>query len=279
MTLEEFKQQFDSFDEQPLAKGGQKLVFKARHPKYGDVVVKILDSYDERSIREINIVKDNDFNHVPKIYDVVDVNVNGGDTKVIIEQLVDGIGLRQIIDSGKTYTLKEAVDFLEQSLNFINQISEKNIIHRDIKPENIIVADNGELFFLDFGIARILGATSITETNQGGPNTPGYSAPEQFTGQKDRLDTRADLFSIGVVTYELITGKNPFRENAVGVYEILNNTITITPVQHQLKGDKQSSFMGLVAALMSKQIFPRPKNAQQALEWLDKAKTTFAEGD
>ena len=276
LTFDEFKNGFDKFSVNPLAAGGQKVVYKASHPLYGEVVVKILKEKDARTGREIQIVRANDFRAVPKIYDVVDIEYQGGCTEAIVEQLIEGEGLREIIDSGKRYSLYEAADFLQKSLEFLVEISDKRIVHRDIKPENIIMVGNNPVF-LDFGIARVLDARSLTRTGQMGPNTPGYAAPEQFNGMKDKIDGRADLFSIGVVTYELITGKNPFIENAINAYQIYNNTVTITPVSHHIPGDTQHQFMGLLNSLMSKQLAARPRNARQALDWLASARGTFSE--
>lgn len=280
MNFDEFKTQFDSFDDRPFARGGQKEVYGAKHSIYGDVVVKILEHCDERANREISIVSENSFEHVPQIFGFSSLEYRGGVVGVIVEQRIRGVGLRDVIRSGKRYELPEIVDFLEQALSFIGQISEKGIVHRDIKPENIIIANDGQLYFLDFGIARLLDATSITATNQGGPFTPGYAAPEVMRGQREKIDTRADLFSVGVVAYELITGENPFTRRANGnPFNIYMNTITITPVQHRILGDSQSQLMGLISALMSKTLFMRPKDAKQASSWLDSAKTTFRNGD
>ena len=276
LSFDDFKNGFDEFSANPLAAGGQKVVYRASHPLHGKVVVKILREKDARADREIQIVRDNNFKAVPKIFDVVDIEYQGGNTEAIIEQFIEGKSLRGIIDSGKRYDLYEAADFLQRSLEFLVEISDKRIVHRDIKPENIIMVGNDPVF-LDFGIARVLDARSLTRTGQMGPNTPGYAAPEQFNGMKDKIDGRADLFSIGVVTYELITGKNPFIENAINAYQIYNNTVTITPASHHIPGDTQHQFMGLLNSLMSKQLAARPRNARQALDWLASARGTFSE--
>lgn len=276
LSFEEFKQTFDGFSNDPLAAGGQKVVYKASHPEYGKVVVKVLKEKDERTSREIKIMRENHFRAVPKIFDCANIMYQGKATEAIIEEYVEGVNLRELIESGRRFELREAADFLQKSLEFLAEISEKRIVHRDIKPENIIMVGDNPVF-LDFGIARILDASSLTQTGGMGPNTPGYAAPEQFTGLKDKIDDRADLFSIGVVTYELITGKNPFRENACNVYQIYNNTVTVTPATHQIPGDTQLQFMGLLTSLMSKQIAARPKNANQALDWLESARSTFSE--
>lgn len=276
LSFDDFKNGFDEFSVNPLAAGGQKVVYRASHPLHGKVVVKILKEKDARADREIQIVRDNNFKAVPKIFDVVDIEYQGGNTEAIIEQFIEGKSLRGIIDSGKRYDLYEAADFLQKSLEFLVEISDKRIVHRDIKPENIIMVGDDPVF-LDFGIARVLDANSLTRTGQMGPNTPGYAAPEQFNGLKGKIDGRTDLFSIGVVTYELVTGKNPFIENALSLYQIYSNTVTITPASHQISGDSQHQFMGLLNSLMSKQIAARPRNARQALDWLESAKSTFSE--
>jgi serine/threonine-protein kinase len=264
------------FDLQQLARGGQKVVYSATHPTYGSVVVKLFFKTDARSQREIDISTETDFDCVPKIYETGHVTYVGADTLYIIEQHVDGEELRKRLLRGESFSLKEAVDFLEQGLTFIKQLEVKNIVHRDIKPENIIVSADGKVYFLDFGIARILGVPSLTKTEAlMGPHTPGYAAPEQFNNLKSDIDSRADLFSIGVVTYECLSGKNPFSEGAVSHLDILQRTETITPVTFQIPGDTQQQFMGLLSSLMGKFPSRRPKNAAQALNWLSAAKSTL----
>jgi len=259
-----------------IARGGQKVVYSATHPTFGNVVVKLFFKTDARSQREIDISAKTDFDCVPKIHETGHVTYVGSDTLYVIEQRVDGEELRKRLVRGERFTLKEAVNFLEQGLAFIKQLEEKNIVHRDIKPENIIVAADGKVYFLDFGIARILGVPSLTKTEAlMGPHTPGYAAPEQFNNLKSDIDSRADLFSIGVVTYECLSGKNPFSEGAISHLDILQRTETITPVSFQIIGDTQQQFMGLLSSLMGKFPSRRPKDATQALNWLSAAMSTL----
>ena len=147
-----------------IARGGQKVVYSATHPTFGNVVVKLFFKTDARSQREIDIGSEINFDCVPKIHETGHVTYVGSDTLYIIEQRVDGEELRNRLVRGECFTLKEAVNFLEQGLAFIKQLEEKNIVHRDIKPENIIVAADGKVYFLDFGIARILDVPSLTKT-------------------------------------------------------------------------------------------------------------------
>lgn len=260
-----------------MARGGQKIVFDGVHNSYGETVIKLyFQLNDPRSLREIQMERDLNLSMVPKIYETGTIEYEGTETLYIIEQKVKGTELRKVLESGKRFSLEEAVTFLEQGLEFIACIENKGIVHRDIKPENIIRADDGRIFFLDFGIARILGADSLTRTGaMMGPHTPGYAAPEQFNNLKKEIDSRADIFSLGVVTYECITGKNPFREGSINALEVLQKTETITPVQYSIKGDTQSQFMALLGAMMGKYPSRRPRTAKQAIDWLKVAKKTF----
>jgi serine/threonine-protein kinase len=259
-----------------IARGGQKVVFGATHSTYGNVVLKLFFSIDARAHREIDINVNSDFECVPTVYETGHVVYEGAETLYVIEQRIGGKELRQHIERGERFTLKEAVDFLEQGLVFIRQLEEKSIVHRDIKPENIIISTGGKVYFLDFGIARILNMPSLTKTAAlAGPHTPGYAAPEQFNNLKSDIDSRADLFSIGVVTYECLSGKNPFREGATGHLDVLQRTETITPVSFRIHGDTQQQFMGLLSSLMGKLPSRRPTGAIQALNWLNGAKSTF----
>ena len=259
-----------------IARGGQKVVYSATHPTFGSVVIKLFFKTDARSQREIDIGSEINFDCVPKIHETGHVTYVGSDTLYIIEQRVDGEELRKRLVRGERFTLKEAVNFLEQGLAFIKQLEEKNIVHRDIKPENIIIDADGKVYFLDFGIARILDVPSLTKTEAlMGPHTPGYAAPEQFNNLKSDIDSRSDLFSIGVVTYECLSGKNPFSEGAISHLDILQRTETITPVSFQIIGDTQQQFMGLLSSLMGKFPSRRPKDATQALNWLSAAMSTL----
>lgn len=260
----------------PIARGGQKVVLGAVHKTYGNVVIKLFFNTDARSQREIDISSGNDFDCVPTMFEAGQVMYNGSSTLYVIEQHIDGEELRKRLMRGERLTLKQAVDFLKQGLLFIRKMEDKNIVHRDIKPENIIISADWKVFFLDFGIARVLGAPSLTKTEAlAGPHTPGYAAPEQFNNLKSNIDSRTDLFSIGVVTYECLSGRNPFSEGATSHLDILQRTETITPVSFQIPGDTQQQFMGLLSSLMGKYPSRRPRNASQALDWLIAASATL----
>ena len=273
-TFDDFKTCLSNFA--LIARGGQKAVFGATHPNWDSVVIKLFFNNDLRSQRELNISESTSFDCVPTIYESGQVLYESVETLYVIEQRVDGEELRKRIERGSRFSLHEAVDFLEQGLVFIQQLEQRNIIHRDIKPENIIISPNGKAYFLDFGIARILGVPSLTKTEAiVGPHTPGYAAPEQFNNLKNDIDSRADLFSLGVVTYECLSGLNPFSDGARSHFEILQRTETISPVSFMIDGDVQQQMMGILSSLMGKFPSRRPKDATQAIAWLNAAKSTF----
>lgn len=276
--MEKFEEMCSRFDKVSIWKrGGQKLVYSAVNKDYGECVIKLyFELNDPRAKREIDIEKNIEIGYVPQIYETGFVEYEGLKTLYVVEEKINGTELRTIINEGKRFSLQEAFDFLEQGLEFIQYLEEQGIVHRDIKPENIIVKEDGKIIFIDFGIARIVGGTSLTRTEALlGPHTPGYAAPEQFNNMKKEIDSRTDMFSLAVVTYECLTGINPFRKNANNALEILQNTETITPVTYRIEGDSQMQFMGLLSSMMAKYLSRRPKNAKQALNWLEASKRTL----
>lgn len=274
MTFDELRSHFNDMTQ--LARGGQKVVWQATHPQYGKTVIKLFFSVDARAQREIAISQKLQFDKVPGIYETGIVSYEGQETLFVVEQFIDGCTLRDYLNSGKRFDIRVAVSFLEQGFAFVRQLEVNHIVHRDIKPENLILTNDQLVYFLDFGIARILDMQSLTQSDAAfGPHTPGYAAPEQFNNLKRDIDSRADLFSLGVVTYECLTGRNPFRENAASILDVLQRTATVTPASYQIAGDDQHLLMGLISSMMGKTPSMRPKDATQALGWLNVIKPTL----
>ena len=183
-----------------MARGGQKIVFEGIHNSYGEIVIKLyFQLNDPRSLREIEIEKSLNLSMVPKIYETGTIEYEGTETLYIIEQKVKGTELRKVLESGKRFSLEESVIFLEQGLEFISCIENAGIVHRDIKPENIILADDGKIYFLDFGIARVLGADSLTRTGaMMGPHTPGYASASLYMPMLTLGSHRLDCSVLGL---------------------------------------------------------------------------------
>jgi serine/threonine protein kinase len=144
-------------------------------------------------------------------------------TAYIAMEFVEGRGLRDFLAKHERFGLHDAVTIMGQLLDALDYAHEQGIVHRDIKPANIIMMANGKLKVADFGIARINNSDLTTVGSVMG--TPSYMSPEQFAGAQ--VDRRADLFSCGVVFYELLTGSKPF----VGATETIAYKICHEPHQ------------------------------------------------
>lgn len=249
-------------------KSGQKQVFLVDHNEYGNVILKLVQSGDERVKREIEIITENEFHNVPKIIHVGSYSDEDESGFYLLEQYIQGMSLREIIND-KSITLEEAFDLTETMLKIIVQMEQQKIVHRDIKPENLIQSIGGEWYLIDFGIARVLGMNSLTLTEvKMGPHTPGYGAPELFQYSKKDIDSRADIFSLGVVLFEAITGHHPFiRGDEMDLNEIWYNTVTVIPERVVIEGDYDMQFISLIQTYMQKHVTRRPITAQKAIEW------------
>ena len=254
-------------------KSGQKQALLVKHNSYGLVMLKIVDGNNERVKREIQIVSENNFENVPRIMEVNEFEVSGQKGLYIFEEYIEGESLRSYIDNNKM-GLEEALKLTEQILKIIVQMEKRHIVHRDIKPDNILRSKSGEWYLIDFGIARALDMNSLTLTAmQIGPHTPGYGAPELFQYTKNYIDSRADIFSLGVVVFEAVTRTHPFiRGDEVDLNEVWYNTVTIIPQSVEIEGDVDMQFIGLLQTYMQKHITRRPDTAEKALAWFDNVK-------
>ena len=247
---------------------GQKKVYLVSINTYGVVVLKIIKKMDERVQREIDIVNDNNIPGVPKIKAISSFPFEGQEYFYLIEEYVEGITLAERMQAG-ALPLQECLELLKYLLTVVAQLETLAVVHRDIKPDNIICAKDGTYHLIDFGIARNLKLSSLTLTAAAvGPHTPGYGAPELFQYNKSKIDSRADLFSVGVVAYQAIFGKHPFiTGKEADLNEIWYLTATVTPQEHLIPGDQDGQLMGLIQTLMQKQVSKRPPSGHKALEW------------
>ncbi|VFC60007.1 protein kinase [Clostridioides difficile] len=260
-------------------KSGQKQVFLVNHKVYGKVILKLVQSGDERVKREIEIVTENSFYNVPKVICVGNYDSSEECGIYILEQYIQGMSLREIIKE-KSITLSEELVLAETMLKIIVQMEQQKIVHRDIKPENILRNTEGEWYLIDFGIARALDMSSLTFTKvEIGPHTPGYGAPELFQYNKKDIDSRADIFSLGVVLFEAVTGYHPFiKGDEMNLNEIWYNTVTVMPESVVIEGDYNMQYISLIQTYMQKHVTRRPNTAQKALEWFYNVKDNLLKG-
>ena len=195
-----------------LARGGMGAVYKAVQRNLArPVALKVLDraiaarpGFTERFEREARALAQ--LTH-PNIVTVHEHGTSGPFTWLVME-LVDGVSLRQMIRQ-RTVSPREALGLVMQVCDALQFAHDHGVVHRDIKPENILVDRRGRVKVLDFGLAKVLGRDSalLTRTSQV-MGTPHYMAPEQWE-RPFEVDHRADIFALGVVFYELLTGELP----------------------------------------------------------------------
>lgn len=254
---------------QPLAKGGQKVVFVARHACDGDVVLKLLlkATGEERLEREVLAGQLVECERVPRVFETGELATPVGDCIWLREQRVHGTTLRTPLQSG-------GLDFVSvvrlgvQLLSTLAQAESKRIVHRDIKPENVMMDEDGNFWLLDFGLARHLDLESLTATRLAfGVGTVGYSAPEQMRNRKHEIDGRADLFAVGVLLYECATGVNPFYVGARDQLDVLRRVEKLSLPRLQFPADRNGAFADLIAALVQKYPTQRPRTVAEAMAW------------
>ncbi len=150
----------------------------------------------------------------PNIVEVYDVGEDNGEYYIVMEY-IEGKHLKQLIKKRGKLTVTEAVDIVMQITDGLSVAHDSYIIHRDIKPQNIMILENGLVKITDFGIAMAMNSTQLTQTNSV-MGSVHYLPPEQANGKGATL--QSDIYSIGILFYELLTGKLPFKgENAVEI--------------------------------------------------------------
>ena len=183
-----------------------------------DVAVKVLRgdlANDEKFVRRFQreALASSSLSH-PNIVEMYDVGEDNG-TYYIVMEYVDGKTLKQLIKKRGALTLSECIDIMLQLTDGVEHAHESYIIHRDLKPQNIMIQDNGEIKITDFGIAMALNNTQLTQTNSV-MGSVHYLPPEQASGKGSTV--KSDVYSMGILLYELLTGNLPFRgDNAVEI--------------------------------------------------------------
>lgn len=277
MKISELKSRFSSIER--IKKGGQKVVYKATSHDGEIVALKIIsNATDPRVLQEISLVKTLSMPCVPQIIEsglVTDEAVSE-DALYIIEQYVDGLSLRDWINAKNSANLKFAYTLLEALLSAEIELENNQILHRDINPNNIILGEDGIIYLIDFGLAKIIGGSSLTQTAAAhGPFTPGYAPHEQFANIKLSQDVRTDLFQIGITVYECCVGSNPFVKPNETVFQIMSRTMTMMPPLLDLPGDTKGQFAQFVNMLMAKNQSQRPDTAMDAMRYLKAIRSTL----
>ncbi|HKD17484.1 MAG TPA: serine/threonine-protein kinase, partial [Thermoanaerobaculia bacterium] len=195
----------------------------------------------------------------PNIVTVYDVG-RAGETLFIAMEYVDGKPLTRYLGAPDSLPLAVKVAIVRQVAEALGHAHERGVLHRDVKPGNILVGADGRVKVTDFGIGKFTGATTSELTRTGHMvGSPAYMSPEQVRGEK--LDGRSDLFSLGIVLYELLTGARPFPGESITtlVYQILH-TEPRDPLEW--KSDLPVATREVIARLLAKAPEKRPADAR-----------------
>jgi serine/threonine-protein kinase len=195
-----------------VAQGGMGALYKAKHPTLDRVVLlkkltlRGASQFVERFKREARLMMEFKHDHIVHVYD----HFKEGSSYFIVEEFVDGISLDALIRKERFLSNDAAMLILYEVAKALKYAHDKGVIHRDIKPGNILISNQGEVKLVDFGIATSMEETDDGLTREGMVlGTPCYIPPEQIEDAKN-VDKRADIYSLGVVLYEMLTGKTPF---------------------------------------------------------------------
>jgi serine/threonine-protein kinase len=213
-SMLQISDQFDHFQiREHIAKGGMSDIYRAYDLLNGqEVVLKIPDRMSigdpaqfERFQRELEVMRT--LNH-PAIQQGLGSG-NYNNTPYLVTGLIDGESMRDLIHRATPMPPEDSINLIRKIADGLAHCHDHGIIHRDLKPENILITAEGQPILIDFGLALTKGAHRVTYANfSSAAGTPDYMAPEQIEGH--RGDQRTDIYALGIMMFELLTGRTPF---------------------------------------------------------------------
>ena len=234
-----------------LGRGGMGIVYRAREVALDrDVALKVLaldpilapDAYT-RFEREAKLAARLDHPHIVPIFAVGQRQ----NVAFYTMRLVRGGSLEDLIGAGKQLALDHVVKLLKEVAAALDHAHRHGVVHRDIKPANVLLGESGHAMVADFGIAKALSNTESGATGTGIIGSPGYMSPEQWRGAE--IDGRADQYSLGIVAFEMLTGKRPFETPQVQDLLRMHLSAEVPPLSHFRTGLPQGVDEALRRAL------------------------------
>lgn len=228
-----------------LGHGGMGAVFRAHDRELGeDVALKVIlperirdAGVLDRFRREVKLARKIAHPNVCRVFDVGEE----GTTRFLTMEFIEGKSLRELIAKGPLDPAR-ALSILQQIIQGMVAVHAQGIVHRDLKPDNVMVREGGQAVVADFGLARTP-TGDVAESNFVG--TPAYMSPEQLRGEA--LDGRSDIFALGIVAYELMTGRLPFTGESIAA--IATATLRDSPASFEVPGLAESAQRGIKAAI------------------------------
>lgn len=221
---------------EPIGQGGMGLVYRAERSDglyERDVALKIIrTSLDHATLKHRFEAERHALARLehPNIARLYDAGLDSMGHPYVVMEYVDGIPIDEYCDRGRL-GLNERLDLFEQVADAMHYAHQKLVLHRDLKPSNILVTDDGRVKILDFGLAKLLEPDEPTEQTQTRHRalTPQYASPEQIQGEA--LSTASDVYSLGVVLYQLLTGRRPHGSTTTSPYELERLTVEEPPAR------------------------------------------------
>jgi eukaryotic-like serine/threonine-protein kinase len=261
-----------------LKMGGQKVVYRANHPSFGEVALKIGQYSSPQSLerirREVTLLKDIDSEYYPKNYDF---EVLPADRFVIIEEYIQSEPLTNCFADFREP--EEVLGLIKHLVTGLKIIWDRRVVHRDMKPDNILIIPNSPPKIIDLGIARLLDFESLTRTlAMKGPCTPFYAAPEQLQNRKTEINFRADQFSLGIIMLQLLLGgEHPFDPVVVGSgSSTVENILRDNWARARLNNPDFADLRGLVTRLLGHEPYQRYRKDDILMSELDKALEVYS---
>ena len=257
------------FIESVIGEGGMAVVYKAMDNRLNRyVAVKVMReemAADEEVKRRFNAESQAvAMLSNPNIVAVYDVSRSDA-MEYIVMELVEGITLKQYMEKKGALLWKEALHFTKQIVRALAHAHERGIVHRDIKPQNIMLLQDGTIKVGDFGIAAL--ENELHEDSQGEAiGSIHYIAPEQARGEYP--DARSDLYSLGVVMYEMLTGHQPYTGDTLGEIAVKHMAAAPQPI-HELAADVPAELERITLRAMNADINERYQSADELLTDLD----------
>ena len=242
-----------------LGEGGMGAVYKAQDRELDrPVALKLIrpemasnPSILARFKQELLLSRQVTHKNVIRIYDLGDAD----GVKFITMEFVEGRDLRSLIQEKKKFSPEEAVEVIQQVCQALEAAHNVGVIHRDLKPQNIMREDSGRILVMDFGLARTIEGDGMTQVGAL-VGTMEYMSPEQALAKE--LDQRSDLFSLGLILYELLTGKMPFRADSALASLIKRTQERAVPVS-----DHDGTIPGALSGIVSKCLERDPNSRYQ----------------
>ncbi len=259
-----------------LGRGGMAEVYRAYHPNLDRyVAIKVLHAFladdpefKNRFEKEAQNVAKLKQSHIVQVYDFeYDAE---GESYYMVMELVEGPTLKErlieLAEQGRLMPLDEALRIVRESAEALAFAHSRNMIHRDVKPANLMLDHDERVVLTDFGIAKIV--TGVQFTASGGMvGTPAYMAPEQGLGEAG--DERSDLYSLGVILFQLVTGRLPYEADTP-LATILKHLHEPIPSARGVKSDVPEAIDGIIAKAMAKDPEDRYQTAPEFIVDLDK---------